>query len=666
MVDRSRQSFAIIGAMKAGTTSLHRALAGHPEIGMPARKELDYFSAVREPSATEYFSHFRWCKGTVTGEASPSYTMYPTHGDVAARMAQVVPDAKLIYCIRDPVDRMRSHFKHEVLRSREERWGSDALHDIKYLIPSLYGLQLERFLVHFEPEQVAIVSLGDLWHQPEEALRALYRFLGVDPWWRDQRGIQLDYESSARPALTSEVERLRHTPVMRAVLGQLPSELKQRVGFHLPGADEATRRARALMASEEEWEPSGEVREWIEQDQAQFARLTADCERIGPLSGDEVDRDTLRRLDVRVAPRSGPDLEISHRLGRPATAPPTRPRQFPVPSGAARIGPLPARAPARVAEPLRVSVTLPLYNPSPRFLGQALESLRVQTVAPHEIIVRDDSKPGRRALVDRLGAGLPITYVANPSRLGMVENWNASVDDTTGSHVVVLHQDDLLERRALEMMASVFREHPGLAICAAGEVRIDVQGREWCQPTRPNHRERVFITRGVHHLSYEELTYLVLRNGQVFGEPSALMMSREHFDAIGGFDPDFRQSVDIDLALRMAASGGAADITERLVRRRVHPEQATQANIVAGHNLSDLRVLYDRHAAAQDIPEPALDRMRANLVVRAGFDGLRALRYGRWSVVREAVSQMAEYRAPAGALGERLVELSLWTNDDAR
>jgi hypothetical protein len=216
------------------------------------------------------------------------------------------------------------------------------------------------------------------------------------------------------------------------------------------------------------------------------------------------------------------------------------------------------------------------------------------------------------------------------------------------------------------MMSGVFADHPDLAICAVGEVRIDVQGREACQPTRPNHRERLFITRGVHFLSYKELTYLVLRNGQIFGEPSALMLSRTHFDAVGGFDPSFRQSVDIDMALRMAASGGAAYLTERLVRRRVHPEQATQANIVAGHNLTDRRTLYHRHAETQDISPRALDRMRANLVVRAGFDGLRALRFGRWGVAREAVSQIAEYRAPAPVIGDRLVELSLWMNDDAR
>jgi GT2 family glycosyltransferase len=658
-LDNQRRLFVVIGAMKAGTTSLHQALAAHPEIGMPSRKELDYFSTVQNPSRQEYLNLFRWCRGSITGEASPSYAMYPTHGDVARRMAEVIPEAKLIFCTREPIDRMRSHYRHEVLRSRENRPADRALNDVKYLVPSLYGMQLERYLKYYDPAQIAIVTLSDLWARPDDSLQGIFDFLGVDVEWRDARGIRLVFESSSRPALTTEVERLRNTPMMRAVLGRLPTEFKQQVGFHLPGAGQATKRARALMESEKDWTPSEAIRTWFDEDAAAFERYIARCHRIGASDVPDGARPSVKAR-ARDLPRE--------RVRLPGTTPPpTRPVGFtPAPRGKEVPAPRLVGLSGEVVEPPRVSVAIPLYNPSVRYLAEALDSLRAQTVAPVDVVITDDSTPRREGLVRRNAHDLPVTYRANGERLGMVANWNAAVAATTGTHVILLHQDDILEPTAIERMSRVFAARPELAICGVGERRIDEDGRDICQPTRPNHRERLFISRGMHELGYGELTYLMLRNGQVFGEPSALMFSRARFDEIGGFDPAYRQSVDIDLALRMAEAGGAAYLNEQLIRRRVHAEQATQANIVNGYNLIDRRMLYRRHAVGQAFPSQAVDRVKANLAVRAGFDGLRALRYGRWPVAREAASQMMEYRPTPRALAERLVELSLWINDDAR
>jgi glycosyltransferase involved in cell wall biosynthesis len=313
-----------------------------------------------------------------------------------------------------------------------------------------------------------------------------------------------------------------------------------------------------------------------------------------------------------------------------------------------------------------VSVAIPLYNPSPRFLTGTVDSLRAQTLPPTEVVFTDDSERDHGRLIERLAEGLPYRHIRNAQRLGMVENWNTSVRAGSSEYVVVLHQDDSLEPDALRAMSQVFVDHDDVAICAVGETRVDEYGEVLCRPTRPNHRERLFLTRGVHEVGYADLTYLMLRNGQIFGEPSAFMMSRAHFDAVGGFDAAFRQSVDIDFALRMARSGRALYLTDRLVRRRVHRDQATQANVIQGRNLVDRRTLYHRHFLTQPYSDNDIERVKANLVVRAVFDGLRAFRFGRWSVVKEAASQVGEYRPRPAKLGERLVELALWVNDDAR
>jgi glycosyltransferase involved in cell wall biosynthesis len=660
-LDSSQRRFVVIGAIKAGTTSLHQALSAHPEIGMPSRKELDYFSTVQHPTRDEYLGLFRWCRGSVIGEASPSYAMYPTYGDVARRMAEVIPETKIILCIREPLDRMRSHYRHEVLRSRENRPADRALGDVKYLGPSLYGMQIERYLKYFDPDQIAIVSMSDLWGRPDDSLQGVFDFLGVDVAWRDAKGIRLVFESSKRPALTTEVERMRNTPVMRAVLGRLPTEFKRQVGFRLPGAAQATKRARTLIESEQAWTPSDAIQRWIEQDAENLERFAARCHQIGSASTGGAGMGLVDELGSRTRERGPARIETR------GSVPPSRPVGFtPAPRGRRVPAPKLVEVTGETVPVANVSIAMPIYEPSPGYLAAALDGLREQTVSPIEVIVTDDSTPSRRDLVARLGVDLPLSYRPNVRRLGMVENWNEAVRATTGSHVIVLHQDDILEPTMIERTWRVFAAHPGLAICGVGEVRIDERGNELCDTSRPNHRERLFISRGMHALGYDELTYLMLRNGQILGEPSALVFSRELFDEVGGFDATFRQSVDIDLALRMARAGGAVYLNERLVRRRVHAEQATKSNIVNGHNLLDRRELYRRHAASQVLGPTADDRVKANLAVRAGFDGGRALRYGRWSVAREAASQVMEYRPSPRALTERLIELSLWTNDDAR
>jgi GT2 family glycosyltransferase len=325
----------------------------------------------------------------------------------------------------------------------------------------------------------------------------------------------------------------------------------------------------------------------------------------------------------------------------------------------------PAPSRPRPATP-QISIAIPLYEPSESFLASALESVRSQTLAPCEVVLTDDSDHPSEALVARLIDDLPATYIRNPVRMGMVDNWNHVVRLTSGTHVIVLHQDDALQPRALEVMAGIFADNPGVAIVGSSEFRIDREGYRLCAPTRPNHRERLFISRRLHELDYHELTYLMLRNGQIFGEPSAFMFDRARFDEVGGFDASFRQSVDVDFALRMTKVGRAIYTTDRLVRRRVHPGQATQINVIEGRNLTDRRILLRRHFMTQEYTREQTHRVRANLVARAGYDGVRALRHGRWNVLREAASQIVDYRPTLLALAGRIMELALWTNDDAR
>lgn len=166
-VGRRLPDFVIIGAMKCGTTSLFRWLGAQPEVWLPEIKEPHFFSRDdRWRRGIDWYASLFAQAGPdfVTGEASASYSD-PHRSPVAAdRMARLLPDARLIYLVRDPVERLRSHYRHEVQRSRERRPLVEALRDPDnpYLRSSLYHRALAPYLDRFPWERVLVARLEDL------------------------------------------------------------------------------------------------------------------------------------------------------------------------------------------------------------------------------------------------------------------------------------------------------------------------------------------------------------------------------------------------------------------------------------------------------------------------------------------------------------------------
>lgn len=181
----------IIGAMKCGTTSLHEYLGYHPEIGMSERKETHFFVAEHNWSKglSWYRQHFPETK-KVVGESSPTYTRFPLYAGVPERMHMVVPGAKLLYCVRDPIKRMVSHYVHSYSLGRENRPFEEAMlerENNRYLLSSMYHLQLEQYRRFYSPDQLKVVVLEDLYKAPLPTLQDVFAFLGVDPSYEDSR-----------------------------------------------------------------------------------------------------------------------------------------------------------------------------------------------------------------------------------------------------------------------------------------------------------------------------------------------------------------------------------------------------------------------------------------------------------------------------------------------
>lgn len=180
-------TFFIIGAQKCGTTSLHHYLRSHPQIAMSEPKEPNFFSTPRDPGAwDDYLATFRDAADAIAiGEASTTYTMSPHIGGVPERLLSRVSDPLLIYLVREPVERMRSAYRHALAWGSETRPIADALRaDPRYVDISRYGYQLDQWLARVPRDRLLVLSLDQLRSDPGATLRRVLEFVGVDPDWR--------------------------------------------------------------------------------------------------------------------------------------------------------------------------------------------------------------------------------------------------------------------------------------------------------------------------------------------------------------------------------------------------------------------------------------------------------------------------------------------------
>lgn len=202
--NRPLPSFLIVGAAKAGTTSLHEYLCEHPKVAPPRAKEIHYFDFSYRRGDGWYRAHFpRARPGDISGEATPYYLFHPA---VPERVAEGLPGVKLIALLRDPIDRAFSHHNHEVsagyedlpfeqalaaeperLRGEEEKllrdpgYRSYSHQHHSYLARSRYAEQLERWLRYFDRDDILILAAEDLFAKPAETVEAAQSFLGLEP-----------------------------------------------------------------------------------------------------------------------------------------------------------------------------------------------------------------------------------------------------------------------------------------------------------------------------------------------------------------------------------------------------------------------------------------------------------------------------------------------------
>lgn len=174
--------FIIIGAMKSGTSSLYQYLASHPDV-VPSRiKETNFFKTVDDfNKGLDWYESLFDKDGGIAFEASPNYAKRHEFPGVPARMHSVLPEAKLIYVLRDPIDRMVSHYVHNYSNGRESAPFSEVIKnsDSGYIQTSRYYFQIQPFLDYYSEKQLLLVESERLRNDTVNVVNEVFKFLGL-------------------------------------------------------------------------------------------------------------------------------------------------------------------------------------------------------------------------------------------------------------------------------------------------------------------------------------------------------------------------------------------------------------------------------------------------------------------------------------------------------
>lgn len=225
-------NFLVIGAMKSGTTSLYHYLRHHPQVFMPDTKEVNFFNPMRNwrRGVEWYEQQFEGAEGdaVAVGEASTSYTKFPWVRGVPARIASTLDDVRLVYVVRDPIERMRSHYLHNLAIGQEWRSIEDAFHkEPMYANISRYALQIDQYVPYVPRDKLLVVQSEDLQNERVATLGRVFRFLGVDEGWTPPAIDREFYRSSDRRMNPSLRRRIRRIPQVRRMAMYAPGAVKR-------------------------------------------------------------------------------------------------------------------------------------------------------------------------------------------------------------------------------------------------------------------------------------------------------------------------------------------------------------------------------------------------------------------------------------------------------
>ena len=224
-------NFIVAGSQRTGTTYLQNLLVQHPEIYLPEKKELHYFSdqyyKFQKIDTELYSSFFSNCKGQkAIGEITPCYMF---HEWIPELLHKHLGNIKLIFLLRNPIERAYSHYWHEVSKKREWLTFEEAIKTEKkrtskdywskrnksYVERGFYGRQLSNVLQYFPKENMLILFSEDFYKNTKKVLKEICCFLEID----ENFDFEISVEKHAMP-LPKYINIFRKWIYIRQVFGK--------------------------------------------------------------------------------------------------------------------------------------------------------------------------------------------------------------------------------------------------------------------------------------------------------------------------------------------------------------------------------------------------------------------------------------------------------------
>lgn len=232
--------FLIIGAAKSGTTSLYEYLNRHPQIYLSRIKEPQFFAV-----DSQYERGIEWYSSLfndatpdqICGEASTDYTKLPLYPKTPERIAHHLPNVKMIYIIRHPVERVYSHYQHLQRGHKIELTFKDYIQQNHVCLDTSYYIkQINYYLDIFPQESFLFLLMEDLIDNPDQTLRQVCKFVGVDEHVSLASGEQVPannskthFKDTIRYKITSPIRAL---PFVETIKDNVPQKWRD-VAYNL-------------------------------------------------------------------------------------------------------------------------------------------------------------------------------------------------------------------------------------------------------------------------------------------------------------------------------------------------------------------------------------------------------------------------------------------------
>ncbi len=258
--DPSMPDFVIIGAMKCATSTLHDQLDLQAGISMSDPKEPNFFSD--GPNFAKGMGWYRSLFASMPaddlkGESSTHLTKYPVHPDAAERLHEALPNAKLIYVMRDPIDRIVSHYIHEWSQRTINVGINDAVRGHDRLIAySSYAMQIGKYMRLYDRSQILPVFFERLMDDPQREFERICAHIGYDSdsvWETEQKAQNTSHQRQRRHPALNAVLNIGLVQVARRTL--MPEGLRNTIKSRWMMKDRPKLNADAMVYLYEQLEP---------------------------------------------------------------------------------------------------------------------------------------------------------------------------------------------------------------------------------------------------------------------------------------------------------------------------------------------------------------------------------------------------------------------------